>query len=145
MEGIILLFIMVVVINAINRSKRGARTPARGRGSVPDPFPFKTVRTVPAAREAEHYLQELAGKDEASPVKTKALPWSFPTGREGDEEIVPEEIRGREDDPVVLAGEGAKPVDPPTKGPRHLFNTRDDLLALFVFHELLQPPLSRRR
>lgn len=138
MERIILLVLVIIVVNVLNRAKQGARTPARGE--EPGPFPYKPGRPTPL-REVGPY-RALPAREVPS-VGPEQFPAPFPVIREGGNTALAES-RDRNDASVLPASGDGAPAHFQAGKLQRLYRSRDGLLAALVFHELLQLPLGRR-
>lgn len=137
MEGIILLFVVLAIINALGKAaKRGTR------GSTPRSYPGK-----PGLPELDWKTEDLRfSPEEESPPAGPAMRLQppLPDTRAGDGGVTREEIRRQDGAAAFPAFRGGEPVYTPAGGVERLFSTRDGFLAAIVLHELLQPPVSRR-
>lgn len=163
MEGFLPLIIIIIVINVINaltRAFRGGKKPVQGRPaqvSPPPPPPERKIKlwddeyddVNPGAEPGRSDLQfsETAETDySAESYYPEVVP---PLERTGDQAAEQEQsVIGSVPEGPALKVERKQVVCPDNIGNTRLgklFSSGDSFVSAYILHEILSPPVTRRR
>lgn len=130
MEFIVIVIIVVILFNVIGSlSRQGGRTAPPGRTGRPGPAPE-------TRREPRLFVDEISRSRHAGP-----LPSGEGTSREGPGLNSPKSL------PVETPHAAPEGEDAPgvVLGLQNMLQRKDDLIAAFIFHEILEKPRSMQR
>ncbi len=145
MEGIITLIIIIIVFNIINflgRALRGGRQVERQRVSV-DADRFAPKESLHSRKDEDTYFRSVSFYDPETDRDTRVSPGI--TTSETVKEPGKETAKQKPQRPEQLIAPGAgKPSSIPLNLQQAL-SQKEPLVAAFIFHEIIDPPLALRR